>query len=48
MKTLYMASLFVFVIGLVLSVAALTSLAFIDGRALSGLGAAGILAGLNI
>ncbi|PMD45628.1 putative efflux pump antibiotic resistance protein [Hyaloscypha variabilis F] len=48
MKTLYMASLFVFVIGSVLSASAATSPAFIVGRALSGLGAAGILAGMNI
>ncbi|OKL60712.1 hypothetical protein UA08_03986 [Talaromyces atroroseus] len=48
MKTLYMVSLFVFAIGSVLSAAAPTSSAFIVGRALSGLGAAGILAGMNI
>ncbi|KAJ5619235.1 hypothetical protein N7510_003219 [Penicillium lagena] len=48
MKTLYMASMFVFVIGSVLSATAPTSPAFIVGRALSGLGAAGILAGMNI
>ncbi|KAJ5833514.1 hypothetical protein N7474_001825 [Penicillium riverlandense] len=48
MKTLYMVSLFVFVIGSVLSATAPTSPAFIVGRALSGLGAAGILAGMNI
>jgi MFS family permease len=48
MKTLYMASLFVFLIGSVLSASAATSPAFIVGRALSGLGAAGILAGMNM
>lgn len=47
MKTLYMASLFVFLVGSVLSAAA-ASTAFIIGRALSGLGAAGILAGVNM
>ncbi|KAJ5784891.1 uncharacterized protein N7503_010103 [Penicillium pulvis] len=48
MKTLYMASFSVFVLGSVLSAAAPTSPVFILGRALSGLGAAGILAGMNI
>ncbi|KAJ5993977.1 hypothetical protein N7451_009701 [Penicillium sp. IBT 35674x] len=48
MKTLYMASFSVFVLGSVLSAAAPTSIVFILGRALSGLGAAGILAGVNI
>lgn len=48
MKTLYEASLFIFCIGSVLSATAPTSTAFILGRALSGLGAAGILAGMNM
>ncbi|KAJ5671166.1 hypothetical protein N7507_000293 [Penicillium longicatenatum] len=48
MKTLYMASFSVFVAGSVLSAVAPTSAVFILGRALSGLGAAGILAGMNI
>jgi MFS family permease len=48
MKTLYMAALFVFAIGSVLSAAAPSSPAFIVGRALSGLGAAGMLAGMNM
>jgi MFS family permease len=37
-----------FCIGSVLSATAPTSTAFIIGRALSGLGAAGILAGMNM
>ncbi|KAJ6088810.1 hypothetical protein N7486_010071 [Penicillium sp. IBT 16267x] len=48
MKTLYMASFSVFVLGSVLSAAAPTSPVFILGRALSGLGSAGILSGTNI
>lgn len=48
MKTLYEVSLFVFCIGSVLSATAPTSTSFIIGRALSGLGAAGILAGMNM
>lgn len=48
MKTLYMSSFSVFVLGSVLSAAAPTSPVFIVGRALSGLGAAGILAGMNM
>ena len=48
MKTLYELSLFVFVLGSVLTAAAPTSLAFILGRALSGLGVAGGFAGINM
>lgn len=48
MKTIYMSSFAVFIIGTVLTAAAPTSTAFIVGRALSGLGAAGINAGIFI
>ncbi|KAJ5117519.1 hypothetical protein N7448_011151 [Penicillium atrosanguineum] len=48
MKTLYMASLVVFVVGSVLSATAPSSPAFIVGRGVRGLGSAGSLAGTNI
>lgn len=46
MKTLYMISFAVFVAGSILTAAAPTSTAFILGRAVSGLGASGINAGM--
>ncbi|KAJ5707954.1 hypothetical protein N7488_007755 [Penicillium malachiteum] len=48
MKTAYMASFFVFVIGSVVAASAPNSTAFIVGRALSGLGSAGVFAGSSI
>jgi predicted MFS family arabinose efflux permease len=48
MKTLFTTSMLIFAGGSVLSAAAPTAPAFIVGRALSGLAAAGILAGMNM
>ncbi|KAH8806146.1 putative efflux pump antibiotic resistance protein [Xylogone sp. PMI_703] len=47
MKTLYMAAFSIFVIGSVLTAAAPSPTSFILGRALSGLGAAGINSGIT-
>ena len=46
MKTLYVLSFTVFVAGSILTAASPTSTAFILGRAVSGLGAAGINSGM--
>lgn len=48
MKTLFMGSLSIFVVGSVLTAAAPTSPAFIVGRALSGFGSAGAFAGTTM
>ncbi|KAJ5683932.1 uncharacterized protein N7477_000277 [Penicillium maclennaniae] len=48
MKAAYMASFFVFVIGSVVAASAPNSTAFVVGRALSGLGSAGVFAGSSI
>ncbi|KAJ5673614.1 hypothetical protein N7507_002741 [Penicillium longicatenatum] len=48
MKVAYMVSFFVFVIGSSVAASAATSTAFIVGRALSGLGSAGVFAGSSI
>jgi MFS family permease len=46
MKTLYVLSFTIFVAGSILTAASPTSTAFILGRAVSGLGAAGINSGM--
>jgi MFS family permease len=48
MKVAYMVSFFVFVIGSSVAASAATSAAFIVGRALSGLGSAGVFAGSSM
>ncbi|OKL60564.1 hypothetical protein UA08_03943 [Talaromyces atroroseus] len=48
MKTLYVCSFAIFVVGSILTAASPTSTAFILGRAVSGLGAAGINSGMFI
>ncbi|KAJ5087945.1 hypothetical protein N7456_011561 [Penicillium angulare] len=48
MKAAYMISFFVFIIGSVVAATAQNSTAFIIGRALSGLGSAGVFAGSSI
>lgn len=48
MKKLYISSFFVFTIAGVVSAVAPSSIVFIIGRALSGLGSAGIFAGLTM
>ncbi|KAJ6115716.1 hypothetical protein N7523_006133 [Penicillium sp. IBT 18751x] len=48
MKAAYMASFFVFVIGSAVAASAPNSTAFVVGRALSGLGSAGVFAGSSI
>lgn len=48
MKVAYMISFFVFIIGSVVAASAPSSTAFIVGRALSGLGSAGVFAGSSM
>ncbi|EME46920.1 MFS transporter-like protein [Dothistroma septosporum NZE10] len=48
MKKLYISSFFIFIVGSILTAASPASAAFILGRTLNGVGAAGINAGVNI
>lgn len=48
MKLAYMVSFFIFVIGSIVAASAPNSTAFIVGRALSGLGSAGVFAGSSM
>lgn len=48
MKTAYIVSFFVFVVGSAVAASATSSTVFIVGRALSGLGSAGVFAGSSM